>query len=679
MMKYKTRVLSFGLCLFSYAVHPLPSYAVPPQDRDYNDTPTNLETIVVSATKTAEKIEDVPVSISVIEGKDLTDSGNRVIQDALHLIPGIALNDVSGNGSKTMITMRGMPNSNSQYILVLLDGVPQNTPSDVVRWGNIPMENVERVEVIKGPASTLYGMNAMGGVINIITKRPIAQQETILSAGYGSYKENKQNISVSGITDKFEYTVGGIRYQSDGWRDENNSFERYNVYGKFSRDFNTDHSITLNLGFSHWKNDFPESIQYDDYQAGRYDLGIYDHGKEKNIQSDNALIYEYRLDEKQKLTNKLYTQWVENEWTDIVDVVDQDNKSFRIGDEIQYELTSNFLDRENRMVLGYQYEHQGDEVMRQFSRYFPVASRVGQKYIDNDSTRQIHGAYFQDMIHLSDQFILSAGLRYDYVDFTYKNLLSPELSGGDSMDQLSPKIGLTFKLNSNYSFYANIGTGFKTPTASQVARYLDLNPEKTLSYETGLKGNLFENMYFTLSLYHTDMEDQLSYLADPLDPSGYRFTNAGKSKIEGAEFELNLFPANGFQLFAAYNYNKSEFIEFYDYNLGIDYAGNDFAWQPRHKISGGITYKHHSGVKASLTTIWLGKQYLSNANEYSQDSYFLTDLSVSYTMNSFEFALDVRNIFDKQYASYGENWGYGDVFLTEGDPVTFFGKATYRF
>jgi hypothetical protein len=114
----------------------------PAEEREEVKRPVEMEQMVVTATKTEEKISDIPASVSVIYGEEMEASGARVIQDALHHVPGIMLNDVSGDGTLTMMTMRGMPHTNSQYILVLVDGVPQNTSSDIVRWAAIPMENV---------------------------------------------------------------------------------------------------------------------------------------------------------------------------------------------------------------------------------------------------------------------------------------------------------------------------------------------------------------------------------------------------------------------------------------------------------------------------------------------------------------------------------------------------------
>lgn len=664
------------LCLFTLIF----AFASVSQAQEEKREVVELEEIVVTATKTEEKSKDIPASVSVVYGEEIASSGARVVQDALHLVPGIMLNDVSGNGSLTMMTMRGMPNTNSEYILVLVDGAPQNTPGDSVRWATIPMENVERIEVIKGPASALYGMNAMGGVINIITKKGRAEKkEYFISAGYGSYDENRQKVSFLGGTGKFGYSFGAVRHESDGWRDEHNYFEQYNTFGKFSYDFNENSRLSLNFAYSDWDHDWPENIPIEDYHKGKREDGIYKHGKEENRQTDDALIYEHRFNEEFKITNRLYGQSVDNEWKAVVDIIDQDLDSLRIGDEIQFEIDHDLLGRKNKIVMGYHYEYQDSDIVRRFSQYFPVQSKIGKKMLDNETTRQIHSGYLQNMFYPTKRIILTAGVRYDYVDFDFDNNLKPLLSGEDTMDNWSPKVGITFKPIENLSIFGNVNTGFKTPTGSEVAIYPGLDPEEAVSYEVGIKASLFNRLSFTLSYYHTDLDDQLTAVADPSEPTGFRLDNAGESEMDGVELELNCFIYDGLSLFTTYNYNKSEFTDFYDAKMGVDYSGNDLAWQPKHKVTGGISYEHPIGIKACLTTKWIDEQYLSNANEHTQDSYTITDLNVSYIYKHLEASLAVRNLFDEDYATYGEDWGGGDAFLTTGDPITVFGQLTYRF
>lgn len=640
---------------------------------------TKINTVVVTATKTEDKIEDIPASVSVVWGCDIEESGARVVQDALHQIPGIMLNDVSGNGTLTMMTMRGMPSTNSQYVLVLVDGVPQNTPSDTVRWAAIPMENVERIEVVRGPASALYGMNAIGGVINIITKKGTHKKEFVVSAGYGSYEENKEKVYVAGKAGIAGISFGAVRHASDGWRKKNNQYEQYNIFGKFSCDFSPVSTLSLNLAYSEWDHEWPESILIEDYREGRREGGINDNGSEKNKETDPAIIFEHRFNDRLAVTNRLYGQWVENEWRAVVDVIDEDLESSRIGNDLRLEMDHPVFGLKNKVVAGYHFENQDLEVIRRFSEFFPVQSLVGNTMLDNEAIRQIHSGYIQDMFYIGDKIILTAGLRYDCVEFDYDNNLDPSLSGTDTMDHWSPKAGLTFKPIENLSFFANAGTGFKTPTASQVAHYSGLAPETAVSYEAGVKGTLADRLIFSMSWYHTNLDDQLTSVADSNEATGFRITNAGESEMKGFEMELNFQLNEGLSLFTSYHYNHSEFTDFVDEEMGFDYSGNRLAWQPEHKLVGGVRYEHPLGIKAVLVTKWLDEQFISDANEFSQESYSLTDIEISYSRKNWEVSMAVRNLFDEDYTAYGENWGDGFAFLTVGDPATFFGQVTYTF
>ncbi|MCI5224215.1 MAG: TonB-dependent receptor, partial [Candidatus Electrothrix sp. AR4] len=133
------------------------------------ERPRQLAEVVVTATKSETEVQDVTASVKVFSQEDLKETGARVLTDALHQTAGLQMNECQGNGEMSMVSMRGMPLMNSQYVHVLVDGAPRNTSADGVDWSAIPLVNIERVEIIKGPASALYGKNALGGVINIIT------------------------------------------------------------------------------------------------------------------------------------------------------------------------------------------------------------------------------------------------------------------------------------------------------------------------------------------------------------------------------------------------------------------------------------------------------------------------------------------------------------------------------
>ena len=634
-----------------------------------------LDEIVVSATKTEESVKDIPAGVSVIQGTDLEHSGARNVTDALHLVPGIQLMDVEGNGSQVMMTMRGMPHTNSQYIAVLVDGIPCNDTEDKVSWAGIPMSNVERIEVIKGPASALYGMNAMGGVINIITKKPAAETEAVIGAGYGSYNENKVSASLSDTHGKLGYYIDAEREASDGWRDENSDYERCSAHGKVDIDLTQNANLVLNVAFSSWENEWPDYLPVDYYHQDTGQV-YFKHGNEKYEQPVGSAVYEHQLTDGIKLSNKFYVQHTEKEWRNIVDFVDMDSDANMIGDDLQLHIDHLLLNRENTVIVGGSYRYDDLDLVRRYSTYSGLPNR---EYKNTTTQRAVAAFFIQDEWHLTDQITTFMGFRYDSVDFDYEDKLKPQNSGNDVMQAWSPKFGVIYQPLSTFSVYANMGTAFKPPSASQVATWQDLDPEQAVSYEVGAKGSLADRLVYTLAYYHTTLKDQLTYVADSSQDLGYRLTNAGESIMYGFEAEVTFYLLDNLALFASYNYNVSEFDDLVDDKTGVDYSGNELMLQPRNKVSGGIYYRHPLGITAMLTTKWVDKQYLSNLNEYQIDAYTTTDLKLTYSIGIAELSLSVRNLFDEDYASYGDNWGGGDIYLTPGDPLTLFGQVTLKF
>jgi iron complex outermembrane receptor protein len=178
---------------------------------------TTLEEIVVTATKTEKKVEDAPGSITIVTGEDLKKQNIETVDDALDTLPGIFVKRNKGlMDSTASVRMRGF--NNDQYTLVLLDGQPLNDAyTGGLEWGMLPVSNIERIEVIRGAASALYGGNAMGGVINIITKTP-KKLELQASGGYGTEATIKYGLSAgSRFWDRLSVSVGFDGIQTNGY------------------------------------------------------------------------------------------------------------------------------------------------------------------------------------------------------------------------------------------------------------------------------------------------------------------------------------------------------------------------------------------------------------------------------------------------------------------------------
>ncbi len=208
-----------------------------------------LEEVVVTASRAERKLSKVSSSISVISEEEIKDSNAKNIPDLLKNLEGIYTYDSSGVGTAGRINMRGFWGGMSTHQLILIDGIPQNKGKDkLVDWDLIPLDNVERIEVLRGPASALYGDNAMSGVINIITKRPGATPETKISGSYGSFNTQNYNVSTSGMVEKTGYYLGVSRKSTDGFR-RHSDYENIHLNGKL--DFLIDEAQNLKLSLNY--------------------------------------------------------------------------------------------------------------------------------------------------------------------------------------------------------------------------------------------------------------------------------------------------------------------------------------------------------------------------------------------------------------------------------------------
>ena len=193
---------------------------------------TDLGSIIVTPTRIERGLSEVASSVSVIRGSEIEHSDAKSVPDLLRDLEGVYIYDSSGVGTTGRINMRGFWGDMSTHQLILIDGIPQNKGKDkLVDWDLIPLDNIERIEVVRGPVSALYGDNAMSGVINIITKRPAVTAEAKMSASYGSFDTQNYKVSTTGVLKRVGYYLGTSRKSTDGFR-RHSDYENIHLNGK---------------------------------------------------------------------------------------------------------------------------------------------------------------------------------------------------------------------------------------------------------------------------------------------------------------------------------------------------------------------------------------------------------------------------------------------------------------
>jgi len=624
----------------------------------------DLGDVSVTATKTERKVADVPASINIVTQKDIENSVASNANEILKNVAGVNIRNSMGlmsTSTTNKLYMRGFGGTDARS-LVLLDGVPLNDAyGGAVEWTQIPMDSIKRIEVVKGSGSSLYGSNAMGGVINIITKKP-QKQQTNINLSYGSMNTKIGSISTSGKKGKFGYYLSGQFTDSDGYIADLESNQKDNTIKRGVEKANANLKFTYDIDDS---SDVGVLYNYMD----RKTTGILDipggYNPYKNSMSTAQINYSKFFENSSDMKVTIYNKMGENSY-----------------DSLVYHAT-------NPTEIKYQDEGETSDYGATLQYTLPLGNHIittgleGKKssaekidtYLSNSATittegKQDYYAFFgQDEWFVNEKFIVNIGARLDY----YKN------HGGKMYDEVnnvytdhatksfnafSPKIGLVYHLTENTSIRTSIGKAFRAPTVSDLYRdwisyekvyagNANLDPETVISYEIGVDQKI-GNGNIHITAYRSDAEDFI-YSIDPLDPLSTNYkekTNVGEVEIQGIEFEADYAFTDAWKLLANYTYNESK-IKKFEANSALE--GKYLTYVPKNKASVSIEYMNPNFINIIASGRYVGKRYSDDMNSESSayESYTLYDLKLSrkITKNS-QFEVSVDDLFDKGYIEY---------------------------
>ena len=512
------------------------------------EEPIQARQIVVSATKYEQRIQDLPVSTTIIQ-PDFIDKNNYLTFDEmLQNVPGVQMNleQPSIRGSS------GYSKGTGARVLVAVNGIPMYSgdTGDIV-WELIPMADIERVEIIKGPASSLYGSSAIGGVINIITKSSVKNPITHFRTYFGAYDSPAYDIwkcndnlrTFYGVELTHSNTVGNLAYTLSFKKFDNMSYrqndyaKRYLGYVKLNYDFNENDKLTffadfLNMdrgNFLYWKDSRNALVPKDEdngntVESNRLFTGlIYHNHFNKNMFGEIKTSYYYTkfagygIELTESIANLIRTEAMlnailSNEWTSTM------------GIELSYSKVSSNIFMNPKFFGG--------------------------------------GAYFQAEYKGIENLIANFGIRYDYMKLD-------TLSGANAV---TPKAGLNYKLSKDFALRASLGTGFRAPTPSEVFTTVgvgggidvkqnpNLKSETSISFEVGARYDYSDDLSFDLALYQTEYNNFIE--ASLTKEAKIQFLNLSKARIQGLEFTLDWRMIPGLiKISSGYNYMWARDLE----------------------------------------------------------------------------------------------------------------------
>jgi outer membrane receptor protein involved in Fe transport len=619
------------------------------------DDAVKISDLVVTATKSAQSIEEVPSSVTVINREQIELSDARTVDELLTSVPGVyaARMDVSAPNRIAQTYTRGMPGSGRT--LVLIDGVPMNSQFDgQVDWSQLATQDIERVEIVRGVGSGLYGSNAMGGIINIITRQPDEGFHATVQGEYGSNNTKTLSGSMRGRSDALGYSLSGSKLTSDGydmWTDTYKKLlgdkaiaigtEKTNVSGKLTYDVTDNDLLDLSVSY------------LDDISTGFYDVP--DYLPQERQQWLSSLRYQHFSDHIETSVlvygrfGKQYADTANRTYTDIATESTYDDQTLGINTNA----VLNYFDH-HQISIGADYSDGSIDVLT--DRYTSEQTRKG--YVSK------LGVFIQDQMNLNDLTINLAG-RVDY--WKTHGRQSDTLAGQPEGDyperdgtEFSPKLSLLYKLIPSLNMRASVGKAFKLPELMEfyssstrgTSTYWgnpNLRPETVLGYELGMDYYFSNSGFLKATFYYNNAEDFIYSVRR--DAQNFDKMNIDEVVTQGVEVEARYRPVSSLELSASYTYNDSQITK---NQFNPELEGKQLTYVPQQQANLNARYDLLSSTTLLASIEHVGKRYANDANTAYYSPYTIYNAGITYRFSPmFTVKANVNNIADDIYEGIG--------------------------
>lgn len=673
---------------------------------DTPQKPVRLDPVVISAGRVEQALQDVPANVTVLNRDDIERSAARTVDDLLRQIPGFSLfrrsSSLVANPTTQGVSLRGIGPSGVSRSLVLLDGVPLNDPfGGWVYWSKVPLESIERIEVVRGGGSALYGNYALGGVINIVTQKPQATgaqgkidggtRDTVDANLEANVVKNPLGVSLRGNV----FSTGGypiIQENQRGAADIDADSRHQTFIGRL--EYAPSPTASLYLGGSYFNEDRGNGtpLQENSTEAGYIAAG----GK---LRTGDGSDWQATIYSQLQTFNSTFSR-IANDRNSEALTLDQEVPSTGVGGSLQWtkqlfptHLVTAGIDA--RWIDG-----ESDENILNFAGTAVTTRR------EAGGEQRFAGMFVQDIFTPLPRLQITGALRFDYwqngdafrADRTVATGLITSTPFPDKTDTaVSPKFAILYRATDTLSLRAAAYQAFRAPTLNELYRQFrvqnvvtlansDLGPERLTGGEVGVDYGLGDQWLAKLTGFWHELKDPISNvtLSAPLPadcPPGTvcrQRQNLGRTRSRGVEAELHYRPASAWDLSVSYLYNDSEVLKF---PADPSLEGKRVPQVPKHMYTLSAQYRNPTLVNVALQGRFVGDQFEDDRNEDELGSFFVVDLSLWRPIPlpfvaASEIFLAVENLFDTTYA-VGKDPATGVVSI--GAPLLFHGGVRFRF
>ena len=671
---------------------------------------TNLGEITVTGTREATLKAETPATVDTVDSEEIANVRPSHPSEIVNRIPGVHIAVTGGEGHTTAIRQ---PLGTAPLYLYLEDGIPTRSTGffnhNALYEVNVPQAG--GIEVNKGPGTALYGSDAIGGVINVLTRpSPLeAEAEINLEGGANGWHRLLLTGGNSNDTDGFRADLNLTH--TDGWR-ESTEYDRVGAMLRWDRSLESGATLKTILTTSN----------IDQQTAGSSRLSEADYYADPTI---NYTPISFRKVEALRLSTAYESETSDSllsltpfyrhnrmeympNWSFGYDPSIKVTETDSLGMLVKYRMDLEGNNR-SRIITGIDFDYTPGERLENNIDAYKTGSVytsyvLGEVIYDYDVTYEGVSPYLHFETSPSDRLRLNAGLRYDHIGYDYTDNIAgaPTTYSVDfngtlkdrvnnrpadttvSFSQLSPKLGATYVFSDDLNGFASYRRAFRAPSEGQLfrpgssAESLDLEAVKVDSYELGLRGNASADTDYEISLYHMSKKDDLVTYIDTVAVTQYT-VNAGETKHQGAELGLNSKLAEALKLSFSYSYAKHTYEEWV--SSGKDYSGNEMATAPREIMNTRLNWTPSllNGGNAELEWERLGDYWMDNENTHKYNGHNLLNLRANYNVDKkLEIYGRVMNLTDRTYATNAA-FSYGNSQYAPGMSRAVYVGVNYNF
>ena len=633
-----------------------------------------LDKVVVTATRDTEEIRKIPANVTVITEEKIKESNAQVVTDVLKDEVGVVVRDYFGTGKTATVDIRGLGETGPLNTLVLVDGRRVNEIDlSGVDWTQIPLDQIERIEIVRGSGSVLYGDNAAGGVINIITKKPGKPFSATAEVVAGSYHYNKEGGSVSGKWGSVSAILSASHDATNGYR-HNGFLRAENVGGRLIYDLNDKVSFNVSGSFHQDSTGLPFGLRKELYDINR---------RATTNPNDEA-----DTDDGYAVLGMKASLWdfgrIE---TDV---------SYRHRELADFFFVSPFQDKRNSNTLGITPKYILDKPLFRFPNKLTVGLDFYRSKLTvfsnssfsgpnrSDVSKRSTGAYVLDEFSILNNLILSFGYRQEWVTFDIAQDLP---NSKDIFRNSEPawSVGLNYLFGKNSSVFLSYKRSFRYPVSDELIQYIinpgtfevigirvnpDMTPQVGYHYEAGLRHAFTDQFETNLTLFLIDFHNEIFF-----NPFTYANENYPRTRRVGAETGARAKPVTWLTVWGNYSYIKPTLHK-------GSFSGNDIPGVPWHKGSLGADVDFGIGLQLStLANIVGSRRFLSDwANQVGrQGGYCTVDMKLSYAWRGLKAFVGVNNLFNRKYAEFAVVDSVGTQFFYASPERNFIGGVSYTF